>query len=712
MNLKYFFDQYKNLSLTIKALIWTIFVGTTMWIVMDRIQNQHIRGFFFTELSHELKKQAKADRLAFDHHIEMHNRSALLITSQQRLQSYVFSDAWLNRSTQETEIKHHYRPPKWLPPSSVMRTFFHARFASLIDVEGNVREMYHHFPEDPPETLLKPGGLMQKLSHNQAYMTDIEGFPYVLTARSIKNEAEEDVATLMLISPLDDDFLMDAAEGLVNSDVIMTLLFEGKIIASSDPDLLPPGTVAKTVEDKYLALGSSFFDQGASNLEVQFTSFIPVEKAQHFANEILSAVHQQRTIFALIMIFSFALITFIIARKIKRLTWQVATFSRESLGIDIKQRGDEVSRISMSFQQLKASILRTIKRADAISKGNYNYESQHETNDRDQLGRALSNMNNTLQNQAEALRAKQIELKAMNDELEALNQELEKRVEERTEELLEANEEITSLNEQLQSENLRMGAELDITRKLQQMVLPKHSELQKIKGLDVAGFMEPADEIGGDYYDVLQHNGRVKIGIGDVTGHGLESGVLMLMVQMAVRTLLANNVTNSEDFLNILNRAVFDNVKRMDSDKNLTLSLLDYHKGSLRLTGQHEEVLLVRKGGIIERIDTIDLGFMVGLEPNIEPFVAQFELHLEAGDGVVLYTDGITEAKNVENQRYGVDKLCQVVSQHWQKSSIEIQKAVVEDVRQFIGDEKLHDDITLLVIKQKTTIPPSTKVLN
>jgi len=534
-------------------------------------------------------------------------------------------------------------------------------------------------------------------------MTKIEGSPYVLSARSAENEAGEVVATLMLVSPLDDDFLMNAAQGLVNADVIMTLLSKkNEIIASSDPDLLAAGTMAETLKDQYLATGLSHFDDGGSDLEMKFTSFIPVEKAQHFTNEILTAVHQQRAIFALIMIFSFALITFLIARNIKRLTQQIVVFSRDSLGINLERHGDEIMQITMSFLQLKQSILRTIRRADAISKGNYKYETLYKINDRDQLGRALSNMNNTLQNQAEDLRAKHVELRAMNDNLETLNQELEKRVAERTEELLSANEEITSLNEQLQSENLRMGAELDITRKLQQMVLPKYEELQKIKGLDVAGFMEPADEIGGDYYDVLQHNGRVKIGIGDVTGHGLESGVLMLMVQMAVRTLLANNVTNPEDFLNILNRAVFANVKRMDSDKNLTLSLLDYHKGSLRLTGQHEEVLLVRKGGIIERIDTIDLGFMVGLEPNIEPFVAQFELHLEAGDGVVLYTDGITEAKNVENQRYGVDKLCQVVSQHWHQSSIKIQKAVVKDVRQFIGDEKLHDDITLLVIKEKS----------
>jgi serine phosphatase RsbU (regulator of sigma subunit) len=77
------------------------------------------------------------------------------------------------------------------------------------------------------------------------------------------------------------------------------------------------------------------------------------------------------------------------------------------------------------------------------------------------------------------------------------------------------------LNKELKSDNRRMGAELDVSRRLQQMLLPREEELQQIEGLDIAGFMEPADEMGGDYYDVLYHDGLVLFGIGDVTGHGL-----------------------------------------------------------------------------------------------------------------------------------------------------------------------------------------------
>jgi len=260
--------------------------------------------------------------------------------------------------------------------------------------------------------------------------------------------------------------------------------------------------------------------------------------------------------------------------------------------------------------------------------------------------------------------------------------------------------EIISLNRRLNEENQRMGAELEVTRQIQQMVLPKADELAAIQCLDIAGYMSPADEVGGDYYDVLCHAGRVKIGIGDVTGHGLESGVIMLMVQTAVRTLLLNEVSDPAIFLDVVNRTIFANVQRMASDKNLTLSLLDYQNGRLKFTGQHESILVVRTGGKIEAIDTINYGFMIGMIPDIRDFVAVADINLEIGDSVVLYTDGVTEAFNMEKKMYGLERLCKLIADNWQEPAAIIQRAVIEDVEHFAGAKKFMDDITLLVVKR------------
>ena len=281
---------------------------------------------------------------------------------------------------------------------------------------------------------------------------------------------------------------------------------------------------------------------------------------------------------------------------------------------------------------------------------------------------------------------------------------LEEKVKQRTQELAQANTEILALNDRLKADNLRMGAELDVTRKLQEMLLPKDQELSQISqitGLDIAGYMMPADEVGGDYYDVLEHNGNVKISIGDVTGHGLESGLLMLMAQTAVRTLQTNNISDPVQFLDVVNQTLYNNLQRMKSNKNMSLAVLNYQKGNLSISGQHEEIIVVRIDGKIEMIDTMDLGFPIGLIDDIADSINQRIIELNSGDVAVLYTDGITESENMNRQLYGIERLCEVIQENHCHSATEIRQAVIEDLRGYIGEQKVFDDITLVVMKQQ-----------
>jgi phosphoserine phosphatase RsbU/P len=292
-------------------------------------------------------------------------------------------------------------------------------------------------------------------------------------------------------------------------------------------------------------------------------------------------------------------------------------------------------------------------------------------------------------------------------ELETANQELEARVAQRTKDLQQANLKITQLNEQLRTDNVRMSAELDVTRRLQQMMLPKAEEFEHLYNLDIACFMEAAQEVGGDYYDVIPGTKQdsleehpLTIGIGDVTGHGLESGVLMLMAQTAVRTLLSVNEQDSTKFLNVLNQVLYENAQRLSPGKNMTFSLLQYQNQRLQISGQHEDVLVFRGDGTVEQVETIELGMPLGLMQNIQDFIGQTQIQLSSGDGIVLYTDGIPEAEGEDRALYGLERLIALVQQHWALPAQAIQERVIADVRSHIGNCPVYDDITLVILKQ------------
>lgn len=264
---------------------------------------------------------------------------------------------------------------------------------------------------------------------------------------------------------------------------------------------------------------------------------------------------------------------------------------------------------------------------------------------------------------------------------------------------LRLNNEIADLNNKLQAENLKLGTELDIAKRLQMMVLPKKEELAKIPKLDIAGYMRPADQVGGDYYDVLHLGSHIKVGIGDVTGHGLEAGLVMLMVQSIARTLHEAGQYDPVQFLKCLNQTVYKNMRRVQTDKTLSLAFLDIREDKVVLSGHHEEVVLIRGNNTIERIDTCELGFAVGMEPDISTYIGTREFVFGKGDTIVLYTDGVTEATNEKGEFYGIERLCESIQKKSHQDATDLSKAAVGDLFQFIGNARIHDDISVVVIR-------------
>ncbi len=163
----------------------------------------------------------------------------------------------------------------------------------------------------------------------------------------------------------------------------------------------------------------------------------------------------------------------------------------------------------------------------------------------------------------------------------------------------------------------RLTKELDIATRIQTSILPR--ELA-VEGLEIVAQMTPTSEVGGDYYDVLPTDGGCWIGIGDVSGHGLNSGLIMMMIQSMVAALVRNQPEMSpSNLVCAVNDALVDNIRvRLAGNDHATLTMIRYHRdGRLVFAGAHEDMLIRRaENGQVEGIETP--GTWVGAIKGVE----------------------------------------------------------------------------------------------
>jgi serine phosphatase RsbU (regulator of sigma subunit) len=242
----------------------------------------------------------------------------------------------------------------------------------------------------------------------------------------------------------------------------------------------------------------------------------------------------------------------------------------------------------------------------------------------------------------------------------------------------------------------RLEKELDLARQIQVSILPRRLVAE---GVELSACMTTATEVGGDYYDVLPIDGGCWIGIGDVSGHGVTSGLIMLMVQAAVAGLVARDPDASpREAVNIVNRVLFENIRhRLLKDDFVTFSLLRVSQRRIVFAGAHEEFIVMR--GRSKQVDLVATpGTWLGVLPDIQQFTTETVLDLEPNDLVVLYTDGITEARNDRGEQYGLERLSKTI-EHVRNEPIEhIRDHVLADVMRWSSQQQ--DDATLVLLRQ------------
>jgi DNA-binding LacI/PurR family transcriptional regulator/serine phosphatase RsbU (regulator of sigma subunit) len=254
----------------------------------------------------------------------------------------------------------------------------------------------------------------------------------------------------------------------------------------------------------------------------------------------------------------------------------------------------------------------------------------------------------------------------------------------------------TAIHERLAREQL-LG-ELVVARRIQGALAP--SELN-VPGFELAAELISADQVGGDYYDVFPCEDGCWLAIGDVTGHGLLAGLLMLMMQSSVSTAVRGPEERSPAEVTChVNRVLYSNIRsRLKVKDHATFMILRARtNGRVVMAGAHEDVIIHRKAtGRCEFVETT--GMWLGISPDISDTTEDSAFELGEGDTAVLYTDGLIEARDAAGEELGMERVCELIMAHAEQGPQAVAAALMAGARRWAPVQQ--DDISVVVMRRR-----------
>lgn len=272
------------------------------------------------------------------------------------------------------------------------------------------------------------------------------------------------------------------------------------------------------------------------------------------------------------------------------------------------------------------------------------------------------------------------DLRAATDQLKRANETLEVQVAERTRELSRTVAELWS--------------EMDLARKIQTVLLPRDLSMFDYQ---IAATQVPAASVGGDYYDSICAHDTKWLLIGDVSGHGVTSGLSMMMIQTAVHTVVTSNpgLTPSQ-MLSRVNAAVRKNLQKVHSGHYMTLTALQLEGPLVRYAGLHQDILIHRAAsGVVERVPT--LGVWIGLVDDISDLLEDSVLTMNPEDVMLLFTDGIAEMPLDGQRRLGTDGVANAFGRLVAEGK-DVQ-SIVQGMLSLAEGHTVDDDISVMAVR-------------
>ena len=252
------------------------------------------------------------------------------------------------------------------------------------------------------------------------------------------------------------------------------------------------------------------------------------------------------------------------------------------------------------------------------------------------------------------------------------------------------------LSVQLKKSSDALWSEMELAKRIQTALLPNR---EKISGYEIAAIMSPATEVGGDYYDIIEtQDGDKWITMGDVSGHGVDSGLIMMMVQTSIFGTVHNgHIRKPSYILEMANTVIRENISRLGSDHYMTVMAIQFSDNQMTLAGKHQDVIVYRASQHkTEIIPTV--GTWLGIADDIGDYMEDVTVDIGNGDLILLFTDGITEAVDVNGEMFGQTRLENSLNEYADLPVGRILERIIGDVNRFQREQL--DDMSLIVVKK------------
>ncbi len=324
----------RRVPLPILAVLIGLSVGLVVWDLLDRTQRGAVRDLFREELQLRLDQRSRENLIRFDQYLENYAATTRLLANHRRLALYLDPVFWSEEEEVEPRRYEGFRP-YWLPDLIGRNSLTAPNQVLLVDPQGLVREIYSSGQTPLPKefsSVIRDQFLDE--SRVRTVLTRFGDHPYLIVADAAADAGGYGMGYLLLVVPINERFLSASQQDVSHSDDLVAVIDadDQRILASSDPQTLLPGTRVEQWTRDYLVTSQSFSEYEGADWNVVFATFLSRDTVNAMSDQVRELEKHQRLIWALAFISVFTLVIYLVSARLNRVLQRISRFSERALG--------------------------------------------------------------------------------------------------------------------------------------------------------------------------------------------------------------------------------------------------------------------------------------------------------------------------------------------------------------------------------------------